>query len=100
MAKLQCLYCGIRLDRASAQVRLKHMTGKKHQKSVSDYWEGVAQKINASKDAGNFLDQSVELAQSWALPGLDPRADELLDTAKVPAPANIPSTTYPRQYLG
>lgn len=98
MAKLQCLYCRIRLDRASAQVRLKHMTGKKHQKSVSDYWENVAKRI--SKDAGNFLDQSQELARCFAVPGLDPRADELLDTAKVSAPANIPSASYPRQHLG
>lgn len=101
MAKLRCLYCNIRLDRASAQVRHKHMTGKKHQKCVSDFWEAVG-KANGIKDRDprNFLDQSTEIAGACLLPGLDSRADELLDSAKMPAPANIPSPAHPRAHLG
>lgn len=82
MGKFWCGYCGSTIIGKSASVRTGHLTGKKHQIAVQQYWETIAEMDK---------EQSQHFEKTLIIPGLtehviSPEVEAHLDKFELPKP--------------
>lgn len=107
MGKYHCIYCGTTLTHDSLSVRRKHLAGRNHSRNVQIYWNTVSEKIGPSDYINPLvapfsepMNQSSELRLLLRIPGIDDDVEETLDKSTLPAPCNVPTARFPRNFLG